>query len=375
MELTPQTLHAVEFREARRGGYNTRDVDDFLERVATGVGHLHERLRELGGRAESAEGRLVEAQRQLDELSRRPPAQASVPMPAPGVAPGPSPHETDETLRRTLVLAQRTADATIKEAKQEANRLLDEAREEAARTRAAAEHEARRGADSARLTVEAELEGLVKQREALKTDVDALAQHLDDQREHLRAGVDELRRLLDAPALTPLPLPPLADVSRLAAPGAAGDGRGFGTSPLSAAPSPAGSVPDPSNGQAPDAPTPFAPGSPIAALTEPPPAPGRGAEAGPAPQPMPFSTPNDTRGPWLPSELRTSTADEPPEREPLPSRRTTPPPAPPFGSGVDAAGNGTPSGPDTDGRPSEWGRAVFDPEVPEADRLPRRHDS
>jgi DivIVA domain-containing protein len=40
MELTPQTLHAVEFREARRGGYNTRDVDDFLERVAQGVGSL-----------------------------------------------------------------------------------------------------------------------------------------------------------------------------------------------------------------------------------------------------------------------------------------------------------------------------------------------
>jgi DivIVA domain-containing protein len=54
MELSPQTLHAVEFREARRNGYNTRDVDDFIERVAAGVGHLNERLREAAARAEAA---------------------------------------------------------------------------------------------------------------------------------------------------------------------------------------------------------------------------------------------------------------------------------------------------------------------------------
>ncbi|HET9612186.1 MAG TPA: DivIVA domain-containing protein, partial [Acidimicrobiales bacterium] len=120
MELTPQTLHAVEFREARRGGYNTRDVDDFIERVAGGVGQLNERVREAQARADAAEARLVEAQRELDEVRRRP------------AAPVPEVSETDETLRRTLVLAQRTADATIKEAKEEANRVLSEAREEAA---------------------------------------------------------------------------------------------------------------------------------------------------------------------------------------------------------------------------------------------------
>ena len=105
MELTPQTLHAVEFREARRGGYNTRDVDDFIERIAGSVGHLNERMREAQARADAADARLSEVQHELDETRRRPPAPA-----APEVS------ETDETLRRSLVLAQRTADATIKEA-------------------------------------------------------------------------------------------------------------------------------------------------------------------------------------------------------------------------------------------------------------------
>ncbi|MGH9216366.1 MAG: DivIVA domain-containing protein, partial [Acidimicrobiales bacterium] len=182
MELTPQTLHAVEFREARRGGYNTRDVDDFLERVAAGVGQLHERLRDTGARAEAAESRLLDAQRQIEDVQRRGPSMAPAATAA-GI------NDTDDTLRRTLVLAQRTADATIKEAKQEANRLIDEARAEATRTRVAAEDEARRGAEHARASIEAELDGLVDQRDALRADLDALNRHIDDQRERIRAGI------------------------------------------------------------------------------------------------------------------------------------------------------------------------------------------
>ena len=90
MELTPQALHDVEFREARRGGYNTRDVDDFLERVAVGIGQLQDRLREAYHRAEAAEGRLAEMQRQLDDVQRRGPVESNA-------------GDADETLRRTLV--------------------------------------------------------------------------------------------------------------------------------------------------------------------------------------------------------------------------------------------------------------------------------
>src|SRR5262245_12573261 len=201
MQLTPPALHAVEFREARKGGYNTRDVDDFIERVAAGVGQLHERMREAHGRAEAAEARLMDTQRELDESRRRPMS--------------PEAAETDETLRRTLVLAQRTADATIKEAKEEANRVLSEAREEAARTRAEAEADARRGAEGARLAAQAEVETLIVNRDKLKIDFDVLTKRLGEQRSNLRAGIGELQRLLDDPhALKPVTMPALADVDR-----------------------------------------------------------------------------------------------------------------------------------------------------------------
>jgi DivIVA domain-containing protein len=357
MELTPQTLHAVEFREARRGGYNTRDVDDFLERVAAGVGQLHERLRETAARAETAEARLIDVQRQFEDVQRRGPSMMPTAAPVAAVAV----NETDDTLRRTLVLAQRTADATIKEAKQEANRLIDEARAEASRTRVAAEEDARRGADHARVAIEAELDGLIDQREALRGDLDVLNRHIDDQRERIRAGIAELRRIVEDDALlAPEPAPALADVDRPAVP------------PLPSreafVPRPAAPTGPPPPGPADEPGSPFAaghPGAHVGALQEPP-----ASDNGPSDEAMPFVAPGDAhrlgggasegRIPWLPSELRTSVGDEPPEPAP-------PPPAhDPFAPDADPVGaNGTDASADPETRPSEWGRGVFDPELTE----------
>jgi DivIVA domain-containing protein len=338
MELTPQTLHSVEFREARRGGYNTRDVDDFIERVAAGVGHLNERMRSAEAQAEAADARVADMQRELEEARRRPVVAES--------------SETDETLRRTLVLAQRTADATIKEAKEEANRVLSEAREEAARTRAEAEAEARRGADSARVTAQAEVETLLANRDKLKVDIERLNNRLGEQRIGIQTGITELQRLLDdSGKLKPTGLPTLADVR---------------------APTPLGPVEEPAtgngaaqaeaNGQSgAEVDAGFAPGAgvtgasagagaQVAALQEPP----GPADIGPPTQPVPFALNGDGRGPWLPSELR-SPADEPLGPAPLPPE--------PTGFGSESA----PVAPDPNSRPSEWGKAVFDPEGADPD--------
>ena len=337
MELTPQTLHAVEFREARRGGYNTRDVDDFIERVAGSVGHLNERVREAQARADAAEARLRDMQHELDELRRRPHAAA----PAPEVS------ETDETLRRTLVLAQRTADATIKEAKEEANRVLSEAREEAARTRAEAEAEARRGADTARVTAQQEVETLLADRDKLKGDLDLLTSRIDEQRDQLRSGITEMQRLLDDPAaLQPVPAVELSDVESATPP------------PLPPLESRVPHASEPqgdhegTNGRTPvEVGAPFAPGARVGSLQEPPAPP---VDMGPPTQPVPFAVTGDGRGPWLPSELQ-APADEP--LGPAPA-----PPPPPQANGDVTAVH------DPDSRPSEWGKAVFDPAAADGDR-------
>ena len=103
MDVTAQVLHDVEFREAKRGGYNTQDVDEFLERLAVAVERQDAQMREARQRVASAEQRAVEAERRADEADRRPGGGS----------------DADETLKRTLVLAQRTADAAIREAEEQ----------------------------------------------------------------------------------------------------------------------------------------------------------------------------------------------------------------------------------------------------------------
>jgi DivIVA domain-containing protein len=220
MDLTPQTLDEAEFREAKRG-YNTQDVDEFLERVREGVVRKEAQLREALGRIDAAEARAVEAERQAADASSS---------------------DADETLKRTLVLAQRTADAAIKEAEEQAartlaaaqdqsTRLLADAQDASARARAEAEAEARRAHEEARASVLAELQELEAARDAIHGDVDMLERHLLEQRDRLRDATRELQRLLDDPgALREVAIPTLATVSVPAA--AAEPDRGPAMTPM-----------------------------------------------------------------------------------------------------------------------------------------------
>jgi DivIVA domain-containing protein len=226
MDVTPQLLHDVEFREAKRGGYNTQDVDDFLERVAVGIERQDAQLREARQRLEAAEARIADAERRAAEAEQR----AS------------STGEADETLKRTLVLAQRTADAAIREAEEEAARtlssaqeqaarLLAEAQETSARARAEAEDEARRAHEDARAQVLAEMAELEGLRDQLHRDAELLEQHVEHQRGRLGRAAAELQRLLEDPdALAELPVP---EVSQVVAPRPAS-----ATSPAAEAPGP-----------------------------------------------------------------------------------------------------------------------------------------
>ena len=101
MELTPKVFDDVEFRERFRG-YDPDEVDSFLEQVARAVQELDQKLKDALDRAEKAEARAREA------------------------------GDADEALRRTLVLAQRTADAAVSEAETRAAALLAEAEGKAA---------------------------------------------------------------------------------------------------------------------------------------------------------------------------------------------------------------------------------------------------
>src|SRR5690349_985818 len=116
MDITPQVINEVEFHQKMRG-YDPDEVDDFLERVALAVGTLHDRLQEAADRVTQAERRATEAEQ---HVRTAPPSAAE-----------PSGEDDTDTIRRTLVLAQRTADAAIKEAEESAQHTMAAAQEQA----------------------------------------------------------------------------------------------------------------------------------------------------------------------------------------------------------------------------------------------------
>ncbi len=221
----------IRFEEEPRG-YSKDQVDRVLANLAPladEIERLQNRLSESENRAASAEARLVEA---------RSPAQHG----APDMPPAPQP-DFDETLRNTLVSAQRQADTTVREAKEEAERLrteaefqsnamLADARDQAAEltTEAVAYRErlmAEAAAERARLLDEAKDEArsrlesveseLAEAHEAERTklvsqiteleethrllqgDVERFEQHLAQRNAEVRAALDEITAALDDP--------------------------------------------------------------------------------------------------------------------------------------------------------------------------------
>lgn len=109
MELTGATLRAVEFGERWRG-YDQEEVDRFIEEAAVAADELHARVRDLNDRVTRAEARSGSG-------------------------------EADDTVKRTLTLAQRAADLVVNEAKGVAERTVNDANAQAQRIVSEAEQQ------------------------------------------------------------------------------------------------------------------------------------------------------------------------------------------------------------------------------------------
>lgn len=175
MEVSPKTLREVEFREKMRG-YHPEDVDHFLEQVAAGIEVLQDRLRQAVERAQRAESAASEA----------------------GGA--------DDTLRKTLVLAQRTADLAVQEAREQASRILANAEQQAQAMLAEAEEQGKRTLEDTIAECRAELDGLEAARAQAQNDVDTLQQWLDEHKAHLQDSLSEAMAAVErAGVLWPAP--------------------------------------------------------------------------------------------------------------------------------------------------------------------------
>lgn len=203
MDLTPSQVSAASFRTVRKG-YDPDEVEAFLAKAAAALEAAQQQATAMEARARAAVARLQEATaaQQVGEA-----APVTTPAAAPADEVRVAPDEA-ETISRTLLLAQRTADTTIAEARAEAERIAAEARAEAdatldstrdmsARLLAEAKDEARKTTEQERQNVLEEVEALRARREFLVGDVDQLEQFLIDQRERLRGAARQIEALCE----------------------------------------------------------------------------------------------------------------------------------------------------------------------------------
>jgi DivIVA domain-containing protein len=186
MEMSPQRVRSAEFQTVRKGA-DPKEVKAFLDDVADELERAQNQSTAMEARARAAVARLQE----LTEAAAAAPAAVDVSA------------DESETISRTLLLAQRTADNTVAEARSEAARIvrsandeaattLDSTREMAAKLLDEAHAEARRLRETERIAIAGEVEALKARRDFLESDVEQLELFLTEQRNRLREAATSI---------------------------------------------------------------------------------------------------------------------------------------------------------------------------------------
>jgi DivIVA domain-containing protein len=178
------SLRTVEFRETLKG-YHRDDVDEYLEKAAVEAEGLQEQLRQSGERLRQAAERIAQLETALEHKPE--PEQVVVTAPA----------EPDDTLQRTLVLAQKFVDETKADAEAQASRLVAEADAKARQITEQAQTEANRTAAESEQRLREEIDRLEGSRSKLARDVETMTRHLESERARLRGALSEILRWVD----------------------------------------------------------------------------------------------------------------------------------------------------------------------------------
>jgi cell division initiation protein len=170
------SLRTVEFRETLKG-YHRDDVDEYLEKAAVEAEGLQEQLRQNTERLRKAAETIAKLE---TELAAKPE------IPAPVVVAAAEPVVADDTLQRTLILAQKFVDETKAEAESEAKRVVADAEAQARKVQADSEQRLRE-----------EIARLESNRSHLSHEVETMARQLETERERLRSALAEMLSWVD----------------------------------------------------------------------------------------------------------------------------------------------------------------------------------
>ena len=209
MAITPADIEQQTFSPSKHG-YDTEEVDAFLEQISSEVDAMLQKIADLKGRLNNTEQQLAAANAQIASLEENAGA-TQLAAPAPVVAPAPAPavdlSVSERQISQVLIVAQQSADKLVAEARDNAERIRNEADQKAREVIRQALAEKQNELD--------EIDRLKQSREDFRGEYKKLLQHFMDDAEAVMpaAGFVALSAPNGSAGTTPpspsrLPLPP-----------------------------------------------------------------------------------------------------------------------------------------------------------------------
>ena len=133
MAITPADIEQQTFSPSKHG-YDTEEVDAFLEQISSEVDAMLQKIADLKGRLNNTEQQLAGSAAEIASLEENAGA-TQLAAPAPVVAPAPAPavdlSVSERQISQVLIVAQQSADKLVAEARDNAERIRNEADQKA----------------------------------------------------------------------------------------------------------------------------------------------------------------------------------------------------------------------------------------------------
>lgn len=170
MAITPADIEQMTFSEDKKHGYNTEEVDAFLDQLSAEVDAMLQKIADLKGRLNNSEQQLAAAQAQVAQLKEQ---SAATPVEvAPAAAPAADFSASERQISQVLIVAQQSADKLVADARTNAENIRNEADQKAREVIRQALAEKQNELD--------EIDRLKQSREDFRAEYKRLLQHFMD---------------------------------------------------------------------------------------------------------------------------------------------------------------------------------------------------
>lgn len=171
MAITPADIEQKTFSEAKKHGYDTEEVDEFLDQLSAEVDAMLKKIKDLKDRLTASEQQAAASQAQVAQL-REQAANAPAAIVQATAPQDVSPSASESQISRVLIIAQQSADQLVEDARTNAENIRNEADRKAREVIRQALAEKQNELD--------EIDRLKQSREDFRSEYKKLLQHFMD---------------------------------------------------------------------------------------------------------------------------------------------------------------------------------------------------